>query len=579
MAADARSVRGTRGSVRRCGLWKWQLAIGLGLVLAFWRVVPDEMLDPAFVLIGLYGTASVLVGVRLWRPRYATAWYLVALGVVAYLVGDVIFTVQLTLTGAEPPVPSLADAFYYLMYPLMAASVFLTIRRQQPGRDKAAAIDATLLTTAAAVLSWTYLIAPYANDTELPLLEKLASIGYPLGDLLLVALLARLLLVPGERVPAFWLLVAALAMNLVADARYLYQTLDGTYESGSTTDLWWLLAYVLFGTAAMHPSMRQYGQRAESVELPQSHRRLAIMTVAALSAPALIVLRVGSGNVAEVGVIAFGCVVMFVLVLARMSGLIEAVELQHGQLQRAFGDLQQAQAERQLLLDRTVRAREQERITLAANLHDGPIQRLAGVSLMLDRALLRLDRGDPVMAGELLERGQGELQTEVDALRGMMSELRPPVLDEAGFEAGLRDLVADFTRRTGVAAAVSGGLAGPLESETETALYRVAQEALWNVSKHARAHRVEVRLHDQGTAVELTVADDGVGFRSSAARVLLRDGHFGLVGMRERIESAGGQLLVESVIDRGTCLTARVPRCDERTDDRPLVVAAMGGAA
>jgi signal transduction histidine kinase len=553
-------VRAATGTGRRSLLWRVQLGVGLLLVAAYFTIVPEPLLDQAFLGIALYGTVSVLVGVWIWRPPNPASWYLLALGVVAYIVGDLIFTVQTATTGSEPPVPSLADLFYYLMYPLLGASVFLTIRRQQPGRDRAAATDAALVTVAAAVLSWTYLIAPYATDAELTTSERLASIGYPLGDLLLLALVARLLLVPGRRVPAFSLLVAALLMNLLADGRYLYQTLEGTYESHTVTDLIWLLAYVLFGTSALHPSMRQYGERAATTQLPQSHRRLVAMAVAALSAPALILLRAANGTYDELGVIAAGCVIMFGLVLLRMSGLLDEVGSQHEQLQAAFTDLQQAQAERQLLLDRTVRVREQERIALAANLHDGPIQRLAGVSLTLDRAMLRLDRGDAGVAGELLERGQDELQGEVEALRRMMSELRPPILDEAGFEAGVRDLVADFARRTGVAAEVTGALHAPLDPELETALYQVVQEALWNVAKHARASRVAVDLHDDGSSVALTVADDGVGFRPASPRALLLAGHFGLVGMRERLESAHGLLVVESAPREGTRLTARVPR-------------------
>ena len=287
------------------------------------------------------------------------------------------------------------------------------------------------------------------------------------------------------------------------------------------------------------------------------------MAAAALTAPALIAARAWRGNYDEIVIIAAGCMVMFVLVLVRMSGLLDEVESQHDQLQTAFSDLEQAQSERKLLLDRTVHAAEEERIRLAANLHDGPIQRLASVSLTLDRAMLRLDRGDPVVAGDLLERGQDELRAEVDALRRMMTELRPPILDEAGFEAGVRDLVDDFAQRTHVVGRVSGALLAPLPPDTETALYRVVQEALWNVAKHADATAVEVELRDLGGVVELTVADDGQGFRPESSTSLLRDGHYGLVGMRERIESTGGLLVVESDPGAGTRLTARVPRTAE----------------
>jgi signal transduction histidine kinase len=559
---------------RMPALWVVQLCVGMAAVAAYYVLVPAQLVDPVGVLIGVFGVVSIVVGVHVWRPESRAPWYLLAAGVAFYVLGDFIYMRLTEQYGSEPPFPSVADVAYYLLYPLVGASLFLTLRRQMPGRDRAGLVDAALITVAAAILTWTFLMAPYASDPTLGLSEKLASIGYPLGDLLLIALLARLLLTPGRRVVTFRLLVAALVVNLVADIVYAFQLLAGTFASGGLVDVGWLTAYVLFGTAALHPSMRQYGQRVESVP-QQSNRRLVVMAAAALTAPALIAVRALRGEYDEIAVIAVGCMVMFLLVLVRMSGLLDEVESQHDQLQTAFSDLELAQSERKLLLDRTVHAAEEERIRLAANLHDGPIQRLASVSLTLDRAMLRLDRGDPVVAGDLLERGQDELQAEVDALRRMMSELRPPILDEAGFEAGVRDLVDDFAQRTGVGGQVGGALLTPLPPDTETALYRVLQEALWNVAKHAGATSVEVELQDLGGTVELCVTDDGTGFHPASSTSLLRDGHFGLVGMRERLESTGGLLIVESVPGAGTRLTARVPRAA----DQGRLVRTLEGAA
>ncbi len=544
----------------RAALWQVQLVVGVLAVAGYRFLMPEGALDLAYIGIGFYGVLSVLLGVSRWRPEAATPWWLLAVGIVTWVLGDVIYSVLAIRSPDGLPFPSVADVSYYLFYPLVAASLVSTLRRRLPGRDRAGLIDATLITVAAAVLSWTFLIAPYAGDRSLRLLEKLASIGYPLGDLLLIALLARLLLSPGRRVVTFHLLVAAFVLNLVADVVYVYQSLAGTYDSGDLVDLAWLAAYVLFGSAALHPSMDQLTQRAP-LEGPQpSRRRLAVMAVAALTAPALIIIRVARGDNADVVVLGGGCVVMFALVLVRMSGLLDQVESQRDQLRTTFTELEQAQADRRLLLDRTVRAAEEERIRLAANLHDGPVQRLAAVSLTLDRAMLRLDRGETTVAADLLERGHGELQTEVDTLRRLMSELRPPVLDEAGFAAGVQDLVDDFARRTRISGTVKGALLTPLAPDAETVLYRVVQEALWNVGKHANATAVDVELHDRGDSVELTVADDGQGFHLAPASSLLRDGHYGLVGMRERLEATDGKFTIDTAPGTGTRLTARVPR-------------------
>ena len=107
---------------------------------------------------------------------------------------------------------------------------------------------------------------------------------------------------------------------------------------------------------------------------------------------------------------------------------------------------------------------------------------------------------------------------------------------------------------------VIGAFPLPVAADAETALYRVVQESLWNVAKHAGASAVEVEFRDLGGVVEVTVADDGRGFRPTSSAALLRNGHFGLVGMRERLESTGGLLVVDSLPGAGTRVTARVPR-------------------
>jgi signal transduction histidine kinase len=132
--------------------------------------------------------------------------------------------------------------------------------------------------------------------------------------------------------------------------------------------------------------------------------------------------------------------------------------------------------------------------------------------------------------------------------------------------------VDDFAERTHMVGRVNGTLLESLPSDTETALYRVVQEALWNVAKHANATSVEVELRDLGGVVELMVADDGQGFRPESSTSLLRDGHYGLVGMRERIESTGGLLVVESDPGAGTRLTARVPRTAELGHEQLLTL-------
>jgi signal transduction histidine kinase len=214
---------------------------------------------------------------------------------------------------------------------------------------------------------------------------------------------------------------------------------------------------------------------------------------------------------------------------------------------------------RRQLLDRTVTAAEGERARVAASLHDGPVQRLAALGLVLDRCYLRLQRDDCAGASELVKRARAGVGDEIHCLRQMMGELRPPVLDEGGLEAAIRDHLSAWSESSGVEVSLQVGERPPLGQNTETVAYRVVQEALTNIAKHARAGHVLVALERAGAGVLLTVRDDGKGFRQASQPDLLHAGHFGLVIMRERVELASGKFEVKSAPLAGTEVTVWLP--------------------
>ena len=137
-----------------------------------------------------------------------------------------------------------------------------------------------------------------------------------------------------------------------------------------------------------------------------------------------------------------------------------------------------------------------------------------------------------------------------------MVSLRPPALDEVGLEAALRDQLGAFARRSGVDCSLRVALDGRLDGELETVVYRITQEALHNVARHANAGRLWLDLEEAADQVRLEIRDDGVGFRPVPSSVLVRDGRFGLAGMRERVEMAGGSLQVDARPGGGVTLRA-----------------------
>jgi signal transduction histidine kinase len=222
--------------------------------------------------------------------------------------------------------------------------------------------------------------------------------------------------------------------------------------------------------------------------------------------------------------------------------------------------LRALQSEQEKLLERTVQATEQERKRVAAELHDGPVQHLTALDVTLERARRTLDRRSAESERETIERVQVRLREEVGDLRKMMSDLRPPALDHLGLVAALQDQLAAVRRETGLACSIESALDARLLPAQEIVLYRVAQEALANVVKHAGAERVRVSLQPSNGHVVLEVRDDGAGFVPSEAATSASNGHFGLLGMRERVEMAGGSWELHSHVGSGTVIRARLPR-------------------
>ena len=204
-------------------------------------------------------------------------------------------------------------------------------------------------------------------------------------------------------------------------------------------------------------------------------------------------------------------------------------------------------------LRRVVEAQELERRRLARELHDETGQALTSILLGLKALEERTDDPDSRAAtGELRELVVSTLQD----VRRLAVELRPSALDDFGLVAALERLAASFAEQTGIAVDFQTALADErLPEEVETALYRIVQESLTNVVKHARARRVSILLARKNGAVKAVVEDDGRGFDP----VQEPDDGFGLVGMRERLALLGGRLEVESGRDGGTTIAAEVP--------------------
>jgi signal transduction histidine kinase len=198
----------------------------------------------------------------------------------------------------------------------------------------------------------------------------------------------------------------------------------------------------------------------------------------------------------------------------------------------------------------------EERQRLARELHDSVTQSLYGVSLHAEAASRALTAGDAEPVASNLREIRETTQEALGEMRLLLFELRPPLLEERGLVGALQSRLGAVEARAGLVTELHGEGAERLEPETEQELYRLAQEALNNVLKHAHARHVAVRLDVSADRAILEVVDDGVGFEPS----LRNGGGFGLPGMRERAERLGGTLQVESEPGGGTRVRMEVRR-------------------
>jgi signal transduction histidine kinase len=198
-----------------------------------------------------------------------------------------------------------------------------------------------------------------------------------------------------------------------------------------------------------------------------------------------------------------------------------------------------------------------ERERLARELHDTVAQGFTSVVTQLESAEQALD-DRPADAREHLEKARSTARDSLEQIRRTVRALRPDLLESASLSAALERVVQRWSADSGVRAELrTTGEPVPLHPETETALLRTAQESLTNVARHAWASRVVVSLSFLGDTVTLDVDDDGRGFDGRPHPG--PDGGFGLIGMRERVEAAGGELTVESRRGEGTTIAVTVP--------------------
>jgi diguanylate cyclase (GGDEF)-like protein len=310
----------------------WPGFVAGSLVLAAVRgFVPQ---DSAFAMLSagfypLLTIAAIIVGVRLNRPARKLPWLLLLAFMTANIVGNIFYAVS--VDGGHVPFPSPSDAFWLAGYAMELTGLMVLVNGMSWRRDRAGILDTLIVTGGLGLGVWLLLLRDLV-EPSMPLGVRLVTMAYPLFDLLILAGMIRMCTSSVRRSPAFWQLTAALAIQGLEQAAYLYENSHGglVHDLGSI----YLLFSMLLGCAALHPSMVAFGAKDTRPAGAVTTRRVLLIGSACLLSPLLLIVNgvVDNGRVEWLAA-SLCCIVVFLLVIARMLGLIRTVQAQSDQLE------------------------------------------------------------------------------------------------------------------------------------------------------------------------------------------------------------------------------------------------------
>jgi signal transduction histidine kinase len=547
------------------------LATGLYFVLP-WNSFPQELLYDA---IGACSAIVVVLGARINKPRQMLSWYLFGAGLLAFSIGDVVFNLYAEVWHRDPPVPSVADIFYLAGYPFLAAGLIALVLQVRRRDRRFGLLDAALLTVSFALCQWVFVMRGVAEGSGSSM-ERAVALSYPGMDVVLLAALVFFALTPAWRTAAYRYLALSLVGMLFADE--LYGLSPGSYAGASWLDAFWLLSYILWAVAALDPSMRALSEPASSSAPGLTRSRLLVLGAALATAPSVLLAERVVGRPVDADAVAVGAALLSGLVLARLGGMVRALDRLHEgeRLARA-----EAESAHRLLADQNEQLREADRLKdefVALISHDlrTPLTSITGyVELALEDDLSDEVRGFL----DVVSRNTERLLALVNDLL-FVARLQTGEMSLEPAEVDLDDVVRDGVRSLEPrASAKRVTLTCEVEEVPRTKVDRgrilqVVDNLLSNAVKFTPAGgAVHVSLRRDAERLVLEVADTGIGIAPQDQRRLFErffraenavERHvpgtgLGLYISRAIAEAHGGTLTVRSELGRGSSFRLELP--------------------
>jgi signal transduction histidine kinase len=298
------------------GLSRIYFAAGLALIGVYFALPsggrPQSIL---YDVIGGSAAITIAIAIRLHRPRLWVPWALFAAGNGFFVLGDILSS------DAQPP--TVSDGFYLAGYPVIAAGLLILVLSAGGSNRIAALGDAAIFTVAFALFQWIFVIGPAVRESGSLATHVVAGL-YPGMDIILLGGLLGFFVSPAWRTPAFRLIIAAVLALLIGDMIYGLDV--NAYASGGLVDVTWLLSYVLWATAALHPTMRELSEPHRERSLRVGPVRVAVLAAALLTVPLVLFVQALRDQPREPYVVAALGGAIALLVAARLSGILSALE-------------------------------------------------------------------------------------------------------------------------------------------------------------------------------------------------------------------------------------------------------------
>jgi diguanylate cyclase (GGDEF)-like protein/PAS domain S-box-containing protein len=268
-------------------------------------------------VLDIVGAAAIVVGLIRYAPARRAPWLLIAAANLTGALGQLTAWIQVRASHAPLPFPSYADAVYLVEFPLFVAGLALFIRARSVGRDRRSLADAVIVTVGLSLLSWLFLVLPSTTDPSFDWQQRVVSAAYPVGDLLIVVSLGRLLVPGGRRGAALWLLTIGSLAGIASDVGYDLVQNSPQADGSQWLSLGWLACYAACGAAALHPSMTELTRPAGRAS-GASVGSVLLLVGASLIPPVILFVHAVQRQDGVDGVVAVACGVLYLLMLSRL---------------------------------------------------------------------------------------------------------------------------------------------------------------------------------------------------------------------------------------------------------------------